>query len=326
MLGIVLPTVAGAAIAAVVDAIPLEIIVHVDVDVVVTPSGSVAPPAPGRADGQPHPERDRAGCYDGTCRVRRVVNRGVRVHRSSINDGGIVGWYIDHVRLRRLHNDHRFVFYNLVFDCHLLVGLQGALILGDLSHTLYSFHNVALLGKKSVAKVRRPLNIVREPFHNIRQGCHGLNTWIPGLLRYGIGQRLVFKIGIPCHPLLKLHDFQRVCGCNQHLAQQRVRVKGNGSHQRIQLIGRKHRICRMGSRSCRCRAWAGRRVLILRSKSQSIPGYQEHREQYGEETPISLEGKSGSRDIKLHDVFRLSPLGAFPAELRPRETQAFHNF
>jgi len=232
MLGVVLPPVAGAAIAAVVDVIPLKIIVHVDVDIVAAPSAPIAPTAaPERAHRQSDSETDRGRRHDCTCRVirRGVINRRVWVHGSAIDDDGIIRRHIDHVGLRRLHNDHLFVVYNLVFDFHLLSGFQSALVLSFLSHPLHRIHNVALLGKKGVAKVRRPLNIVRKPFHNIRQRCHGLNTWIPGLLRYGIGQRLVFEIGILRHPLLKLDDFERVSGCNQHLAQQRVRIKSDGS-------------------------------------------------------------------------------------------------
>jgi hypothetical protein len=299
MLGVVLPPVAGAAIAAVVDVIPLEIIVHVDVDVVATPSTSVAPSAPGCANRQSYSESDRSRGHNSACGVirRRVINRRVRVHGSSIHDDGIIRWHIDHVGLRRLHNDHLFVLYNLVFDFHLLARFQSALVLGFLSHSLHRIHNVALLGKKGVAKARRPLNIVREPFHNIRQSCHGLNTGIPRLLRYGIGERLVLKVGIPCHPLMKLDDFQRICGCNQHLAQKRVRVKGNGSHQRIQLLGRNLHICSLGMLGWRCLALGRRRYLaedrrrclLLRSKGQGLSRYEEHREQHSEITPISLE-------------------------------------
>jgi len=163
MLGIVLPGVAGAAIAAVVpDVVLLEIIVHVDVDVVAAPSCPVAPSAPGRPDRQSYSERDRRRCHDGTCRVNRsrVINRRVRVHGGSVNDGGIIGGYIDDVGLRRLHNDHLFVVYNLVFDFHLLSGFQSALVLSFLSHPLHRIHNVALLGKKGIAEISGPLNVV----------------------------------------------------------------------------------------------------------------------------------------------------------------------
>jgi hypothetical protein len=82
-----------------------------------------------------------------------------------------------------------------VFRRHdlLLGGFQRALVLRFLTHALYRSHDVSLLGKKGVAEVRCPLNIVGQPFDDVREPGHRLNAWVPRLLRGRIGEGLALE-------------------------------------------------------------------------------------------------------------------------------------
>jgi hypothetical protein len=65
-------------------------------------------------------------------------------------------------------------------------------------HALHGIHYIALLRQESVAQIGGPLNVVSETFHHVGKGSHGLNAWIPRLLRDSIGECLVFQPGIFC--------------------------------------------------------------------------------------------------------------------------------
>jgi hypothetical protein len=51
------------------------------------------------------------------------------------------------------------------------------------------------------------------------------------LLGHGIGQRLIFQVFIPLHPLLKLDNFQRIRRSSERRGEQRVRKEGNRCNQ-----------------------------------------------------------------------------------------------
>jgi hypothetical protein len=70
----------------------------------------------------------------------------------------------------------------------LLLGrFQRAFRLGLRAHPLDGVHYVLLLRKERIAKVGRPLNVVGQTLHEVRQCSHGLHARVPGLLAHGIG-------------------------------------------------------------------------------------------------------------------------------------------
>jgi len=101
-----------------------------------------------------------------------------------------------------LHDDDRLVLDDLVLDDLLFVRFQGALVLGLLPHPLDGVHDVALVVEKCVAQLRRPLDVVGEPFHHVGNGRHRLDRRVPGLLGNRVGQGLVLEGRVLSEPLL----------------------------------------------------------------------------------------------------------------------------
>ena len=128
-------------------------------------------------------------------------------------------------------------FRPLCLDLQLFVRLQGSFILGFTAHPLNRVHDVALLRQKSISQIRGPLNIFRQALHDIRKSGHRLNTWIPGLFRDRINQRLVLQPRVVSEPLMELNDLKGIGGSHQRLAQQRVGIQRNGRHERVELVG-----------------------------------------------------------------------------------------
>ena len=272
MLGIVLPSVASSNIGAIAPAdigVAVEVVVVVDVHVAATPAASPSPAAtsPERPHGNPNAkgERDTGGIVS----RRWVVDRRVRIDRSSPNDLGIVGRDIHDLRARRFNYDHRLVVDGLGCNLLLLGRFQRALLLGLAAHPLHGIHHIAFLRQERVTQIRSPLDVVGEPLHDVGQSRQSLHAWIPRLLRDGVGKRFILQSRIFRQPLLQLDDFEGIGGCSQDLRQQRVRVKGNRRHQRIHLVGRNLRV--LGLWRCRLlRPCAG-------SVRQRVPGGKQNR-------------------------------------------------
>src|SRR5262245_3085930 len=117
MLWIVLPfvtSIADAGTAADVGAISatevgiaVEIIVYVDINVVMSPPTAPAPAAAPRSS-HCHTDTKGDGASGDHCpgRVGRVVNRGIRIRRRSINDCRIIAWHINHLRVCLFHHNY----------------------------------------------------------------------------------------------------------------------------------------------------------------------------------------------------------------------------
>jgi hypothetical protein len=190
MLWIVLPPAVGGksrgAIAATNICIAIKVVVAINVDVVAAPPAVPAiPPAPERSHRHADTERDGHPC--GVIPWRRIVDGGIRIHRRTVHDGGVVGRHIHDLWARRLDYDYTLVIDRLLFDLLLLSRLQIALGLGLLAHALYGRHHIALLREKSIPQVGCPLNIVGEPFRDIWNSRKRLNAWVPRLLGHCVG-------------------------------------------------------------------------------------------------------------------------------------------
>jgi hypothetical protein len=91
---------------------------------------------------------------------------------------------------------------------------------------------------------------------------------VPVFLLDSLHQRFVFQVLVFRQPLLELNKFQRVSGRNENLRQQRIRIKRDRCHQRIQLVIWNLRDCLLLERIL-----LGRRLSIRRH----IAGQQEQR-------------------------------------------------
>jgi len=96
------------------------------------------------------------------------------------------------LRISLLDHDNFLAFHCLCFHLHLIVGLEGTLILSLLAHPLHGVHDIRLLGQERVAEVGRPLDVICKSLHNIRKRRQGLDGWIPVLFHHRVHQRLIF--------------------------------------------------------------------------------------------------------------------------------------
>ena len=236
MLRVMLPFITTANIGAVTAAdvgVADKVVVVVDVDVVVAPAAAPAPAASApRSSHRPaNSERDRACSNDCTCRIRRIVNRRIRIDWRAIDNRGRIRRHIDDIWISLLDDDHRLFLNDLCLYSLLRVGLQGSCALRFLAHSLNGVHNVALLREKSIAKFCRPLNVIGQPLHQVWESRHSLNARVPRLFRDSIGKRLALQVFISLKPLLKLYDFERVGRSHKRLAEQRVRIKRDGRNK-----------------------------------------------------------------------------------------------
>jgi hypothetical protein len=106
----------------------------------------------------------------------------------------------------------------LRFHLLLFCGFQRSGALSLCPHPLDCEHHIRLLRQKGVPEIRRPLNVTREHFHDIREWGQTLNARVPWLFGHGVSERLILQTRILSHPLLELHEFDWVSGSNQGLA------------------------------------------------------------------------------------------------------------
>jgi hypothetical protein len=121
-------------------------------------------------------------------------------------------------------------------DCLVLVRLQGAPLLRLLTHALDSGHYILLLVQKGVAQVGCPVDIRGQVMKHIGEHNQRLHAGVPRLFRCRIGQRFPAERRILFQPLISLDDFQRIRGCDQHLAEDWIRIESHWGNQAVQLI------------------------------------------------------------------------------------------
>jgi hypothetical protein len=121
MCGLVLPIVAciSATISTGNVRVTVEIVIAIDSDIVVAPPGSAPPPttAPGRPHGHTHTERNRHS--RGVVPWWRIVNGRIGINWRPVHHNGIVGRYINDLRVGLFDHDHALAFDD--FGFHLLL-------------------------------------------------------------------------------------------------------------------------------------------------------------------------------------------------------------
>jgi hypothetical protein len=156
---------------------------------------------------------------------------------------------------------------------HCGLGCGGEFAAGHsfVSQALHGVHYIGLLRQKCVPQRGGPLYVPAQQLEHIRENHQGLHTRIPVLLLRGAHQGIASQLAILLKPLVGLDDLQRIGHSHQHLAEQRIRVKGDWRDQAFQLRGRQ------------TLAWfllwlggllAGRRQRLL-GEERRLAGYQE---------------------------------------------------
>jgi hypothetical protein len=164
-------------------------VIVIDGHVIVTAPATVVAPAatPGRSHCDPDAKRNRhTRSVIPRWRRWRINDRRIRIHRRAVHHRRVVARNVNYLWTGLLNHDDLLALHNLGFHFLLLTCFQVSRILGLLAHPLYCIHHIALLSQKSVAQVRRPLDVFGHLFDNIRKGCHGLDAWIPILFLHGV--------------------------------------------------------------------------------------------------------------------------------------------
>jgi hypothetical protein len=202
--------------------VAIEIVVVIDVDVVVpTPTTPTAPTtAPHRPHHHANAKRNRHS--SGIISRGRIVDGRIGIDRRPVHHCRVIAGHVHHLRIGLFDNDDALVFDDLGFHFLLFVGLQVPFFLSLFAHPLNCSHDVALLRQKRIAKVCRPLDVVRQALHHIGHNSHRLNAWVPRLFRHSVGQSLILQGLVLLQKLLKLDEFERIGGSCEGLSQQPV--------------------------------------------------------------------------------------------------------
>ena len=157
---------------------------------------------------------------------RRVINWRIRVilRRGSPYCDWIILRYVDNLRARRLYLDICLIIFGRSGDGLFLRRLQSARGTRLLTQALHSVHDVLLLRQECIAKVRSPTDILIEALQYVGQHHEPLHACVPRLFCRSVGEFLVFEIGMLAQPPSGFHDLDGIRRCDEHLAQDRIRV------------------------------------------------------------------------------------------------------
>ena len=146
-----------------------EVIVHhhMVIEPVRRPAPSESSPTAAAAEKGSHINSRSKG--KSQARTWIVKLRIVAVGRRTPYVNRIVGWDVNHLRIRRLNVD--CILPVLGFGLHRLlrVRLELAVLLRAQAHALHRIHHVRLLRHERVAQIRSPANILVQPVENLRK-------------------------------------------------------------------------------------------------------------------------------------------------------------
>src|SRR5262249_34642024 len=169
----------------------------VPVDVPCAPSPTAATTAHHCADGNACPKRDHAGGGYVPCRVA-----GHYIGRA-IDDGGVVLWHVDDLRIRRVNHDRG---WRLLHYLDLLSRFQIAGSLGLRAYRLNRRHHVLGLEVIDLAQLRGPGKIFGHIVQNSGKRGESLHAGIPALLIHFLHKILAAQVLVILEPVLSQSD------------------------------------------------------------------------------------------------------------------------
>ena len=246
------------------DIVAVDVVVAVDVDVDVASTPIATAPAPERSDDGDASRKGHA-CEECLTRVvvragRIVVGRIGGIGPAAIDDGGIVGRYVDHLRIGRL--DHDRLGLGVGRDNLLLRRLQLIRRLRPLAKPLNRGHHILLLSQNRITELLRPIELLAHHLQHLGEGYQGLYARVPGLLLQRRSELFALQRGVlrVFRPTLRLDNLQRIGGSHQYRGQEIVGIEGDRSQDLVELfrlehgsgLGRRHLGCgRRGRRALR---------------------------------------------------------------------------
>ena len=209
-----------------VDAVGIDTVepVHVDIDVARSPvRSSPAPERAGDRDTSPEGKPRRQRRSEVIASRRRIVGGRIgRVGPCAVDDGRIVGGHVHRVGLRRLDNDRR----DVLRDDLLRVALQGSRRLRSASQRLHRGKHVALLRQECVTQLLCPVELIAHHLQHGREGYQRLHACVPVLPIERLEQCIALQVHVAWlrKPAVRHHHFQRIGRGNQDLGQQIIGI------------------------------------------------------------------------------------------------------
>ncbi len=194
-----------------------------------------ARPAPDRGA---HRHADAEGHEGRARRVRRVVDRRVRIDRRRIDDHRAVRRDVDHLGVGGLDHDHGLVLHHHRIDLSAARWTRARPCPVPSSASLARRPSRRPAGRGRRSRARSSTGCRRRAA-STTSGTAAID-WtarVPRLRRHRVGERLVLEVRVLDEPLLKLDDLERVGGRHERLGQQLVRVQRDRCHERLQLVG-----------------------------------------------------------------------------------------
>jgi hypothetical protein len=203
-----------------VEIIPVDEVI-VNVDIVTSPSSVPSPAIPAST---PDGTKRKSGSPGDETEAGRIVHRWIGISGRTPHRFGIVLRHIDHLRRSGLDGDVVLTVARGGGDCLLRCRLERTILLSSLAHSLDRLHDAVLLRQDGISEIRCPAKVLAQTLQNIRNHYERLDARVPRLFRSRVGQCLTSERGVLLKPPLRLHDLQRVRGCDEHLAKDRVGV------------------------------------------------------------------------------------------------------
>src|SRR6266850_15901 len=152
--------------------------------------------------------------------------------RVAIHQPGIIGRHVDDLRIGWFDDDR------VALRCYLLlfVAIQVTGLVSLLTHRLHGIRHILLLIGISVAKRRRPGEVLVHVFKNRGELRKGLYAGVPGLFVDFFCQLLTLEVGMALHPAVRLDNLRRIGGSGENLRNEGVRVQRDRRDQLLQLL------------------------------------------------------------------------------------------
>ena len=133
--------------------------------------------------------------------------------------GRIVYGNVNDLRIGGLNHDRALSILILCGHVLLRRGPEPPVLLRAHAHALHRRHHIVLLREKGIAEIGGPLHVLSQRRQHIGKRDQRLHARVPVLLPGRVHQLLSVQVAVLLEPLLGLHDFKRIGGGRQHLAQ-----------------------------------------------------------------------------------------------------------
>src|ERR1700674_2753186 len=163
---------------------------------------------------------------------RHGIPAWIRDDGLTVHEPGIIGRYIDDLRIGRFDDDCVPLSRYLL----LLIACEVSGLVSLLTHCLDGICHILLLVGVCVAKRGSPREVLVHVFKNRGRLCEGLNARVPRLLVDFFCQLFTIEVGMALHPAVRFDNLRWVGGRRENLRNEGVRVQGDWGDEALQLL------------------------------------------------------------------------------------------